>query len=159
MLNSGPDYTPQNPAKVILPSRVPSHGKMVIYSDDPRNNRSYLSKLTVPYIIIPASERQNFSDTGEQNVDDVITEDLASEYVDPDTLTLDPPPDTGNGDGQGDAPDSGLLSPPVNLVVTSFRLEDNSAEADGTVSWTASLEFDDVSSAIDYDYSISLVES
>jgi len=155
-INLEPGYKSQNSSTTIDPSRVPSAPVIKIRSDDPRNNWSYLQDLSRPYEIIYVEDESS---------SDEYYEGLDADYLsDNDPLVIAtsgilPAPVYNDNVMNEVAPTS--LNAPQNLTIlaNSYRLSDYSSAGDGSVYWTASLYFDDVDGAEDYEYSITAVES
>jgi hypothetical protein len=155
MINLEPGYTSQNSSTTVDPTRVPSLPLLKIRSNDPRNNWSYLQDLDRPYEIIYVEEEDS---------SDEYYEGLDSEYLShSDPLSI---ANSGLGparvynDVVMDEVSPISLRSPENLTIltNSYRLNDYSSAGDGSVYWTASLYFDDVDGAEDYEYSITAVE-
>jgi len=137
--------------KRINPATVPTKNKIKITVDDPRNNTLYQELSETTYEIV--------RDDADSDVIFDISDDLWDEDNDPtiysinddEDLSVPTPIETMTDDSVGYE-----LSAPTNLYVdpNSFKLEDNSANSDGVVRWTAYLYFDDVDGADNYEYTI-----
>lgn len=158
MLTTDPEYTPTNLSPTILPTRIPNKPVLRIPYDDPRNNYSYLSKLSSPYEIVYDEE----DTVDEDHYVEIDPLDSSSEAVDPSSIL--------NLVGKNiSSTDTNLMNdnsvptllPPTNLSVSasSYRIQDGSSNSDGSVRWIATLSFDSVIGAYDYEYTITAVES
>lgn len=158
MIQQEPAYNPGHSSTVINANSIQGLRKIVIYSNDPRNNQSYLSELTLPYEIIPIENEyeKDFSygdfkaqDFTQENTDPSIIMSLGYEH-----------PVTVNNFVSSEEGFGSMLNEPQNLAIlsNSYRLQDYGTSGDGSVNFIASLSFDDVIGATDYDFSITAVE-
>jgi hypothetical protein len=136
--------------KYTSPASIPHFGQTIkISSDDPRNSRLRMEQSPNTYKVTSETELDNVQ---EQDV----AEDFWNEDQDPDQwYELDSDPVIVTPEETMEEPSTDYaLSAPTNLYVdpSSYTLENNSANSDGVVRWTAYLHFDDVEGAEDYEF-------
>lgn len=134
--------------KYVNPVSVPKKKKKKIKKSDPRNNKHFLENSDEDYDIddSPESVEDNDPDHLEQSFDETYdpSTHLNSGY----DAAIPTPAATSE-----DLPVT-HLTPPQNLSIdaNSYQLADTNASSDGIVRFIASLYFDDVEGAQDYDY-------
>jgi hypothetical protein len=155
-MKSHVNHRPTKSHKYVNPATVPTKKKITIYRDDPRNTIDRLESSDVVYEII--DQEAEIQDLEQKNYFD----DSFGEMFDPDSmLSEDNSEVVPTQDDLMIEDVVGFLDAPQNLAidVTSYQLEDNSASSDGMVRWVASLVFDDVPGAAEYEYTINASES
>jgi hypothetical protein len=141
--------------KYINPITVPAKNKIQINADDPRNNESTFEDTFVVYEVA-----EEFVDLEYLEEEDLY-EEYFDEGTDPDVI-MDENPYEEVPLQEDVMVSSGftVLEVPQNLYIDplSYQLEDSTSSSDGAVRWVASLVFDDVDGASDYDYVINASE-
>lgn len=144
--------------KYVNPLSVPKKKKVKIHSDDPRNNEAFLDSTSIDFEILDQElpgepdedEGQSFFDSLSEDMDPQIDNE-----EDP-SATLGAYPDD-----MDNILEFSVLEAPYNLYINpsvGYRLQNYSANGDGSVRWIATLYFDDVDGATVYDYTINAVE-
>lgn len=140
------NFSSDSSTKYVNPTSIPNPLNQTILSTDPRNNTLYL--LQNPSTIVIQEEELPLSGENYPSEDSFA---YMSESVEPILLDIyDVPQDT---TFTGKA----ILDAPSNLSVNSnsFQIESNSSvNGDGTVTYSATLTFDDVVGASGYEYII-----
>lgn len=130
--------------KFVNPATVPTAKVLTIYSDDPRNNEMYKKTCGMTVVVLEKPNNEYL----ENEISDSIFESEVTDISAPFKSDISVVSGT-NGDG------SIGLGIPQNLNIdleNGVSVELNTT--DGTVSWTAVLNFDDVSGATTYEYSL-----
>ena len=120
------NYSVPQPERYINPNKVNTTKFIKIFSSDPRNNPDFLRKN--PFAVV---------------INDNFSSEYANEYediVEP-VVPIDPEPPLPPNN-------SNVLPPPINLMVKNFSL---TKSGDGNAKYAATLTFDDVDDASDYD--------
>ena len=140
-----------NSEKFVNPASIPSKRTIDIYRDDPRNNPDYIANCGFTINVIDRDNPVGDLDikispvsTGEDsNPEQHVLENNQTDSFNVDRLiaveqTVTP------------------LASPQNLYLnpTSWQLEDYSSTGDGSIKWVASLYFDDVTGASEYEYTL-----
>lgn len=130
--------------KYVNPSSIPRGTGKVISSDSPENNATNLfNDPTIKVVDV-----ESISSADETNVEEY---DLVFYENDPEMLSInqEPIPDNLSHTGMS------YLQAPTNLSISSdsFQIESNSSTSgDGTITYSATLTFDDIVGAIEYEY-------
>jgi hypothetical protein len=130
--------------KFVNPTTVPTEKVLTIYSDDPRNNEMYKKTCGMTIVVLEKPNNEYL----ENEISDSIFESEVTDISAPFKGDISVVAET-NGDG------SIALGIPQNLSIdleNGVFVELNTT--DGTVSWTAVLNFDDVLGATTYEYSL-----
>jgi hypothetical protein len=144
-------FSIENSEKFVNPASIPSKRVIEIYRDDPRNNPDYIANCGFAINIVDRDNPVSGLDikvsqvfTGEgSNPEQHIVENNQTDSFNTDRLiSVDQTPTS--------------ISSPKNLYLnpTSWQLEDYSSAGDGSIRWVASLYFDDVVGASEYEYTL-----
>jgi len=144
-------FSIENSEKFVNPASIPSKRVINIYRDDPRNNPDYISNCGFAINIIDGDNPVADLDvkvssvfTGEgSNPEQHILENNKTDSLNTDRLI------------SVDQTSTPLASPQnIYLSPTSWQLEDYSSAGNGSIRWVASLYFDDVVGASEYEYTL-----
>jgi hypothetical protein len=144
--------------KYVNPLSVPKKKKVKIHSDDPRNNEAFLNSTSIDFEVLDQELPGEPDEDESQSFFDSLSEDMDPQIdneEDP-SATLGAYPDDMDGISE-----FSVLDAPYNLYIDAtrgYRLQNYSANGDGSVRWIATLYFDDVDGATTYDYTINAVE-
>ena len=142
------DYHQINSDSFVNPVKVPKQTVLRIYRDDPRNNAAYIKNCGMTVEIIDENGQVIQSSSGGV---DAFNEsmDVGNTYLNDSGVTNNIDPGLVNTNSNP----LPQLTVPTNLYIdsNSYKLEDYYSSSDGSVKWVASLYFDDVPGAIDYD--------
>jgi hypothetical protein len=140
------NFSSDSSTKYVNPTSVPNSLSQTILSTDPRNNTLYLLQNPLTVVIeqeeLPLNEENYPSEDSYAYMSESVEPAFAENYESPEDLTF-----TGKA----------ILSSPSNLLINSntFQIESNSSvNGDGTVTYAATLTFDDVAGASGYEYII-----
>jgi len=145
--------------RYINPTRVPAKKKIKIYRDDPRNIKSKIESSDTVYEVV--QEDAEISAVPELDFENaVFSESVDPEFYEELNIHNNETDDVVVNENIMNIYSSPFLDAPTNLNIdiTSFRLEDYGNSGDGTVRWIASLSFDDVAGAENYEYTINAAE-
>jgi len=151
MINELNGFLLESSEKFVNPASIPSKKVITIYRDDPRNNADYIANSSFAINVLDQDNPINNLDvktsrvlTGEaSNPEQYVVENTNPNSVNVDRLISESKTDT-------------PLGSPENLYIgpTSWQLEDYSSAGDGSIKWVASLYFDDVVGASEYEYTL-----
>jgi hypothetical protein len=151
MINDLSGFSIENSERFVNPASIPSKKVISIYRDDPRNNPDYIANSTFTINIIDGDNPINNLDTGVNRV-------LTGEASNPEQHILENRKvDSFNVSTQvSELATEASLGSPANLYINpqSWQLEDYSSAGDGSIRWVASLYFDDVIGASEYEYTL-----
>jgi len=155
MVSGHSSHKSKGAQKYINPITVPGKNKIQINADDPRNNESTLADTSVVYEVT-----EEFVDLDYLDQEDIY-EEYFDEGTDPDVIMDENPyEEVPLPEDVMSSEAFGTLGIPQNLYIDplSYQLEDSTSSSDGSVRWVASLVFDDVDGASDYEYVINASE-
>jgi hypothetical protein len=130
--------------KFVNPITVPTEKVLTIYSDDPRNNEMYKKTCGMTIVVLEKPNNEYLENEISDSIFESEVTDISAPFKSNISVVA-----GANGDG------SIALGIPQNLSIdleNGVFVELNTT--DGTVSWTAVLNFDDVSGATTYEYSL-----
>jgi hypothetical protein len=131
--------------KYINPNRVDVKRALTIFSNDPRNNPDFLKKNPFTTVIdyVPEDiEQQDLENLEDESITNPSPLDFST------SVFSDLNPDTSYSEGPA-------LSAPQNITVGNYELRYSN---DGTIYYVATVYFDDVSGADNYDYVLEIVQ-
>jgi hypothetical protein len=151
MINELSGFSIENSEKFVNPASIPSKKVIDIYRDDPRNNPDYIANCGFAINVI---DREN----PVSNLDIKVSPVFTGEGFNPEQHILETNQTDSFNTNRLVAVEQTVtpLASPENVYLdpTSFQLEDYASSGDGSIRWVASLYFDDVVGASEYEYTL-----
>jgi hypothetical protein len=151
MINELSGFSIENSERFVNPASIPSKKVINIYRDDPRNNPDYIANCGFAINVLDQDNPVN-------NLNIAVPKILTGEGSNPEQHVVQNENVDSFNTGRLIALEQNVspIASPKNLYIgpTSWQLEDYLSAADGSIRWVASLYFDDVVGASEYEYTL-----